>query len=158
MRDDARISVERRIAAEPTSAVLLLAAPAAAEMWPGLTLVSTAADEHLRVGMLLPADVAEAGGLPAVLTGVIHAAPPRRTPTAYVMHFTFDVTGGPSTTGTLTLTYEPGENEQATETIAHLELALPSPLATERLSVALESAARRFLATLGTAAARSRAA
>lgn len=156
---DAQIYLRQRIAADPTSPVLLLAAPSAAEMWPGLTLTSTAVDEQLRVAVRLPADVAAAGALPVALTGVVHAAPPRRTPTAYVLHFTFDATGLASTSGTLTLSYEPGESEHVTETMAHLAFGLPAPFATARSSAAISSAARRFLATLAAAAeARSRAA
>jgi hypothetical protein len=52
----------------------------------------------------------------------VRARPPRRTPTAYVTTFEFSGDGVPTTTGVLTLTYEPrGRGECATSALLRLD-------------------------------------
>ena len=159
-QQDFPIDVSRRIAADPTSAVLLLAAPVAAELWPGVDLVSAEPGDHINVRVVLPADAAAHVGLSQPITADIRAEPPQRTPTSFLIRFSFDAPGVPSTTGTLTLTYAAADEAEASATVARLAFSVSAePFATPELLAVLEESARTFLANLAAAAEdRSRAA
>jgi hypothetical protein len=138
-----RTTVRRHIHADPTSTALLLAAPSAFELWPGVHRV------------------AEVGGravVEAALTTRPHAAatvralPPRRTPSSYVSRFEWAGPGLPATTGELTLSFLPGA-DGTLETEATLVLESDGTLAE------LHELATGFLLNLASAAElRSRAA
>lgn len=98
----AHLRTVRRIAADPTSTALLLAAPTAFALWPGIRLVGQVAGRAL-VETDLPPDP------PAAAT--VRALPPRRTPTAYVCRFAWTGPELPATTGTLTLGYAGGATD-----------------------------------------------
>lgn len=146
-----RISVSRRIAADPTSTALLLAGPAAVELWPGVRRVGN-------VGGRTLVETELAGVPDAVPTAAcVRALPPRRTPTSFVTRFTWVGPGLPGTAGVLTLGYAPGDHVPSTRA----DLVLDSDeLATSRLSCsALTAMAEGFLENLaGAAESRSRAA
>jgi len=114
-----RLSLERRIAADPTSTALLLAGPTAVDLWPGARRDGEV-DGRVRVTAALPglavlpggrlgappdsqADSRTAGATEVLLT----ALPPRRTPVSFVTRFAWagsvDV---PDVDGTLTLRYD----------------------------------------------------
>lgn len=151
----ARLRVERSIAADPTSTALLLAGPAALELWPGLRRTP---DLVLADGVAVDVPTWSARR-PARVT--VRARAPRRTPTAYVTRFEFAGPGVPTTTGVLTLTYEPhGEHAVATSALLRLDF---SPLESGgrlldrvRTGRAMREMAEGFLANLA-AAAESRA-
>lgn len=110
-----RTTVRRRILADPTSTALLLAAPSALELWPGVQRV---------------ADVGGRAVVEAVLTSRPHAAatvralPPRRTPTSYVSRFDWTGPGLPATQGELTLAFLPSlDGTVATEATLVLDSA-----------------------------------
>jgi hypothetical protein len=96
-----RIRVTRRIAADPTSTALLLAAPTALDLWPGLRRVGTVAGRVL-------VEARPAGEDPAPAAAAVRAYSPRRTPTAFVTRFTWSGPDLPATDGELTLGYAPG--------------------------------------------------
>lgn len=98
----AHLRTARRIAAHPTSTALLLAAPTAFALWPGIRLVAQVAGRAMVETDLPPA-------LPTAAT--VRALPPRRTPTAYVCRFEWTGPDLPATTGTLTLGYAAGATE-----------------------------------------------
>lgn len=100
----ARIRVVRRIAADPTSTALLLAAPTAFALWPGVRRVGQVAGRQLVETDLAPDRAAAA---------TVRALPPRRTPTAYVCRFEWAGPDLPTTTGTLTLGYAGGSTDAA---------------------------------------------
>jgi hypothetical protein len=155
-----QIQVTRRVSADPTSAVLLLAAPGAAELWPGVTLETAAAGEQIDVRVVLPSEAAEQAGLPQPIQASIRSEAPVRTPTSYVIRFSFDASAVPSTDGTLTLTYARTDDDEGTATDADLVFSVADePFATREFLCVLEDLARVFLANLATAAEeRSRAA
>jgi hypothetical protein len=93
------ITVERVIAADPTSTALLLAGPTAFDLWPGVTRVGPGV-----VSALVPALAAHEA------TVRVRALPPRRLPTAYVTRFGFSADALPETDGTVTLAYAPGHD------------------------------------------------
>jgi hypothetical protein len=157
---DPQINVVRRIAADPTSAVLLLAAPAAAELWPGVALESVQPGDHIRLQVTLPPEAAELVGISRPITAVVRAEPPQRTPTAFVTRFSFNAPSVPATAGTLTLTYTPAEDDETSATIARVVFDVAAePFATPAFLTALEQLARTFLDNLAAAAEnRSRAA
>lgn len=101
----ARTRVVRRIAADPTSTALLLAAPGALELWPGVRRVGEVGGRALVETRLVPDGPAAAA--------TVRALPPRRTPTAYVTRFTWTGPGLPTTSGTLTLGYAGGTTDAA---------------------------------------------
>ena len=155
---DTHIDVGRRIAADPASAVLLLAAPAAAELWPGVALESAQPGDQIRLYVRVPPAAADLAGLSAGVSAVVQAEPPQRTPTAFVVRFSFSAAGVPATTGTLMLTYARGEGDETSATIARLSFAADQAT-TPGFVAALEYSARRFLDKLAAAAEnRSRAA
>ena len=149
-----RTRVSRRIAADPTSTALLLAGPAAMELWPGVRRVGDAGNRVL-VEADLPADR-------GATAAAVRALPPRRTPTSYVTRFDWAGLGLPVTTGTLTLSYAcTADREADTAAATDAALTLDSDgLSGSRLdAVRLEELAGGFLANLAVAAeSRSRAA
>lgn len=80
MKPTHRTTLVRRIAADPTGTALLLAGPAALELWP---------------------EAAAAG---------VRAEPPHRTPSSYVTRFVWSGAGLPATAGQLTLHYATAAN------------------------------------------------
>lgn len=157
------IEVTRRIAADPTSAALLLAAPTAVALWPGVRRVEVAAGpgpaatDRLEVEVELPAALAGADpGSPEHTVAVVHARPPRRTPTSFVLRFGFAADPLPPTRGSLTLRYadQPvsGVAGGPPETDAVLRLDLPADPAAA--GEPLTAMARDFLANLGALAER----
>jgi hypothetical protein len=144
-----RTRVTQRIAADPTSAALLLAGPTAFELWPGVRRVGDVGGRMVVETDLTPQRAAAAS---------VRALPPRRTPTSYVTRFEWSGPGLPETTGELTLGYAPTAHG---EIGTHAVLVLRSyGLEGSALGVkALEAMARGFLANLARAAElRSRAA
>lgn len=152
MTDDpatTRTRVVRRIGADPTSTALLLAGPAAMELWPGVRLVGEVGGRSL-----VEAELA-AGPTPTAAS--VRALPPRRTPTAFVTRFAFTGPGLPMTEGTLTLAYAPGDGAPSTSAALTLDSA---GLDSSRVDGStLTAMAEGFLANLARAAeSRSRAA
>jgi hypothetical protein len=124
------IDVTRRISADPTSAVLLLAAPAA---------------------------IADLVGIDRPIEAVIRTEPPVRTPTSFLIRFSSVAESVPGTDGTLTLTYASTEDDGGA-TDAQLSLSV-APGADERFVAVLHDLAGTFLDNLAAAAEqRSRAA
>lgn len=147
-----RTRVARRIGADPTSTALLLAGPAALELWPGVRRVGEVGGRVLVEADLDPAAEGRA------TAASVRALPPRRTPTAFVTRFAWTGPGLPVTDGVLTLGYAPG-SDGAPSTSA--ELALHSTgIAGSRLAPGdLQAMAEGFLDNLARAAeSRSRAA
>ncbi len=141
-----RTRVVRRIAADPTSTALLLAGPAAVELWPGVRRVAEVAGRTL----------VEAEQGPGAAS--VRAEPPRRTPTAYVSTFEWTGPGLPPTSGTLTLAYAPAA-DGTLATQAALELDTSGPTGSRPDESSLRALAQEFLDNLGRAAEqRSRAA
>ena len=102
----ARIYADRRISADPTSTALLLAGPAAVDLWPGVRRVG-AVDGRLLVEADLPSQRISTAA--AVLVD-----PPRRTPTSFVTSFEWVGPSLPPTRGELTLSYVAGDDAPAT--------------------------------------------
>jgi hypothetical protein len=144
----ATISVHRVIAANPTSAALLLAGPTALDLWPGVTRVGGVAGR-----VLVAADVPALAARRARV--LVRALPPRRQPTAYVTRF--DLGGGPlpDTEGTLTLAYGTCDAVPVA-TDATLTLSWPAlergTAEHARVTAAFRAMAEEFLANLATAA------
>lgn len=132
------IRADRRIAADPTSTALLLAAPGALELWPGLRRVG-AADGRVLIEAALPRR-----SEPARAT--VRVAAPRRTPTSYVVAFGWSGPSLPDTDGELTLRYAPGEHGPATTALLDLDSAeaelLPVAVLTELAEEFLDNLAR----------------
>ena len=147
-----RTRVTRRIGADPTSTALLLAGPAALELWPGVRRVGEVGGRAL-----VEAELTDEGDRVPTAASV-RALPPRRTPTSYVTRFAWTGPGLPVTEGELTLAYAPGA-EGAPCTSAALTLDSVG-VAASRLDVAgLAAMAEGFLSNLARAAeSRSRAA
>lgn len=113
-----RLSLERRIAADPTSTALLLAGPTAVDLWPGARRDGEV-DGRVRVTAALPGLAVLPGGRldahhdsqadsrTAATEVLVTALPPRRTPVSFVTRFAWagsvDV---PDVDGTLTLRYD----------------------------------------------------
>lgn len=149
-----RTRVTRRITADPTSTALLLAGPAALELWPGLRRIGEDGGRVLVEADVVPARADDA----APPTATVRAQPPRRTPTAYVTRFSWDGPGLPQTAGQLTLAYAPtGDGTPVTHAVltldsTHVDLGPGAQLD-------LATMAEGFLTNLARAAeARSRAA
>ncbi len=138
-----RLSVSRRIRADPASTALLLAGPTALELWPGARRVGEGAGRVLIEVSTWP------GG--RHLTAAVTARLPRRTATGFVTCFAWTGLGVPVTEGVLTLTYAPGGTGAPS---AHAELVLDvAGLAASRLDLAgLTTMAEGFLANLAVAA------
>jgi hypothetical protein len=105
-RGSARIRADRRIAADPTSTALLLAGPAALDLWPGVRRVG-AVDGRV----LVEAEIPEQRRSTAA---TVLIEPPRRTPTSFVTRFEGAGPSLPTTSGELTLTYAPGDDGPST--------------------------------------------
>jgi hypothetical protein len=145
----ARISADRRIAADPTSTALLLAGPAALDLWPGVRRVG-AVDGRVLVEAKIPEQ-----RLATAATVLVD--PPRRTPTSFVTRFEWVGPSLPRTSGELTLTYAAGIDGPSTVALLVLDT---DDLTGSALSVpALQLLADAFLDNLrDLAESRSRAA
>lgn len=149
-----RTRVVRRIGADPTSTALLLAGPAALELWPGVRRISEVAGRAL-VEAELGTGREQRGQVP---TASVRALPPRRTPTSFVTQFAWSGPDLPVTDGTLTLAYAAG-TDGAPSTSAVLELNSTDLAASLLDAGALVAMAEGFLVNLARAAeSRSRAA
>ena len=146
--DSARARVTRSIAADPTSTALLLAGPAAMDLWPGLRRVGEAAGQ-----VLVETELAQ-----GTAAGGVRARPPRRTPTAYVTRFQTSGPGLPDASGTLTLGYLPSA-DAIHFTEAALEVEADGLRRSGLSETSLQALVTGFLDNLADAAeARSRAA
>lgn len=155
MTDRTRTRVVRRIGADPTSTALLLAGPAALELWPGVRRVGEVGGRALVEAELVAARQ-ECQSLATAAS--VRALPPQRTPTSFVTRFAWTGPGLPVTEGTLTLAYVPGADGAPS---THAALTLDSEgLEGSRLDAqALSAMAEGFLANLARAAeSRNRAA
>jgi hypothetical protein len=152
-----RTRVTRRIHADPTSTALLLAGPAALDLWPGVRRLGESGGRVLVEASLEPAALASELG-PRPTTASVRALPPRRTPTAYVTRFSWDGPELPVTSGQLTLAYAPtGDGTPVTHAVMTLDSDRLQGTRVDQL--ALATMAEAFLANLARAAeARSRAA
>lgn len=150
-----RTRVVRRIGADPTSTALLLAGPAALELWPGVRRIGEVGGRAL-VEAELEVVREESERVPTAAS--VRALPPRRTPTSFVTRFAWTGPGLPVTEGALTLAFVPGA-DGTPSTHAALELQ-SSGVADSRINgAALVTMAEGFLANLARAAeSRSRAA
>jgi hypothetical protein len=155
-------AARRRISADPTSAALLLAGPSAVELWPGAELDSSGPDDQIRVTVDLPPALLPASGRVAVL---VRSLSPRRTPTSFVVRFTFGAAGFPAVRGELALGYAPVVEGELPATDAELRLTVDDPGAAtqavplDRFVAVVGELAEVFLANLAAAAeGRSRAA
>ena len=146
------IDVQRRIAADPTSAVLLLASPAAAELWPGVRLEAVEPGEQIHVRVTLPPEAAAVAGLPEPIVAVVRAEPPQRTPTQFVVRFAFDAAEVPATNGTLTLTYAPVDDREKSATVARVVFSVAPGYVSDSFLRFLERSARTFLDNLASVA------
>lgn len=150
-----RTRVVRRIGADPTSTALLLAGPAAMELWPGVRRIGEVGGRAL-VEAELSLARAERERVPTAAS--VRALPPQRTPTSFVTRFAWSGPGLPVTEGTLTLAYAPGADGAPS---THAALTLDSDgLDDSRVdAAALTAMAQGFLANLARAAeSRNRAA
>lgn len=155
MTTSTRTRVVRRIGADPTSTALLLANPAALELWPGVRRVGEVGGRALVEAELVAAR-AESERLPTAAS--VRALPPQRTPTSFVTRFAWTGPDLPVTEGTLTLAYAPGADGTPS---THAALTLESDgLERSRVDArTLAAMAEGFLENLARAAeSRSRAA
>ncbi|MCU1592069.1 MAG: hypothetical protein JWP11_3325 [Frankiales bacterium] len=144
-----RTRADRRIAADPTSTALLLAGPAALELWPGVRRVGVVAGR-----VLVEAEIPDQR-VPTAATVLVR--PPRRTPTSFVTRFAWVGPSLPPTTGELTLSYAGGDAGPATT--AQLVLDSEDVGSSALSAAALQVLARGFLDNLAQLAeSRSRAA
>jgi hypothetical protein len=145
----ARIRADVRIAADPTSTALLLAGPAALDLWPGVRRVG-AVDGRV----LVEADLPEQR---LVTAATVLVEPPRRTPTSFVTRFEWVGPSLPRTAGELTLSYAGGVDGPSTAAVLVLDSATDAGSALT--GEALQNVADAFLANLRELAeSRSRAA
>ena len=138
-----RLSVARRIGADPASTALLLAGPTALELWPGAR----------RVGEVAGRALVEISTWPGArhLTAAVTARVPQRTSTGFVTRFSCTGLGLPVVDGVLSLSYAPGGEGVPS---AHTELVLEvTGLGGSRLDLAgLTAMAEGFLRNLSVAA------
>lgn len=131
----------RRIAADPTSTALLLAAPGSVELWPGVRRVADAGGRTL-------VEIRVADGPPTEASVVTSA--PRRTPTAYVSTVEWSGPDLPRTVSTLTLAYAPTAGgtvgTHAALQLSGADAAALRPLAEGFLDNLRRAAERRALA------------
>jgi hypothetical protein len=147
-----RIVAERVIAADPASMALLLAAPAAVELWPGAELSASELDDRLHVGVTRP-------GAPVATEAVVRTQPPVRTPTAFLIRFAVTGPRPPTVEGRLVLSYAADSDSAVSATRVRLELDIPRGSPDGCLSDTLDRWAPHFLEALAAAAeGRSRAA
>ncbi len=148
-----RTRVVRRIAADPTSAALLLAGPAALELWPGVRHVGAAGDRAL-----VEAELPGGGNGSTTTAAAVRARPPLRTATSYLTRFGWSGPGLPATDGSLTLSYAPCP-AGSVATYATLVLYSTDLVGSRLDELRLRRMAVAFLANLAWAAeSRSRAA
>jgi len=148
-----RIRVLRRIDADPTSTALLLAGPAALELWPGVRRIADVGGRALVEAELAPGEPVH-----GPTAASVRALPPQRTPTSFVSRFAWTGPGLPVTDGTLTLAYAPGSHG-APATTAVLTLHSAGVVGSRVDAAALQAMAEGFLDNLARAAeARSTAA
>ena len=141
------IRVRRRIAADPASTALLLAGPAAVELWPGVHRVGYSDDRVLvdAPSAVHPREVR------------VQVRPPQRTPISFLTRFGFCGPMLPDTTGELALGYAPGEGGPSTAAV--LTLDSEGIDASVLTAATLRQMAAGFLANLACAAeSRNRAA
>ncbi len=139
-----RTRVTLRIAANPTSTALLLAAPTAVELWPGVRRIADVSGRVVVETDLTP-DRAVAAS--------VRALPPQRTPTSYVTRFDWAGPGLPATTGELTLGYAPSA-DGGVGTLASLVLVSSGFEGSAVDEQTLTQMAHTFLANLARAAER----
>ncbi|MCW2607065.1 MAG: hypothetical protein JWO60_1758 [Frankiales bacterium] len=145
-QDSLTTRTSRQIAADPTSTALLLTAPAALELWPGVRRVGEV-DGRALVETELPGERRTAA--------TVRALPPRRTPTAFVTRFAWTGPDVPEATGELRLTYVGGHESPGTLA----ELVLRTAPSSHADGDAVHALAAGFLENLREAAeARSHAA
>ncbi|GAC1327538.1 MAG: hypothetical protein NVSMB13_13920 [Mycobacteriales bacterium] len=146
-----RITLARTIAADPCSVALLLAAPAAVELWPGVRRVTGVDGTMTVVAELAPP--AQAAFTTAV---TLRTGPPRRTSAAYLLRFEVSGPGLPVVTGRLTLDHEHSGPHSATEARLDIDCLLPTegPLGVLPTAQLLERSAEGFLGRLAGAAER----
>jgi hypothetical protein len=137
-----RLTVERLIAADPTSTALLLAGPTALDLWPGVTRVG-GSPGALLVDASVPALAARTARV------LVRAVPPRRLPTSYVTRFAFGGDGLPETEGSIALTYA---GPLSTTAVLCLAWAGPATAEGRRVTAAFHAMAEGFLANLAAAA------
>jgi hypothetical protein len=135
-----RTRVTRTISADPTSTALLLAGPAAVDLWPGVRRIGEAGGR-----VLVEADLPE-----AATAATVRALPPQRTPTSFVTKFAFVGPSLPATEGELTLAYAPGAKTPATAAVLTLDSTDLDASALSRYELA--GMAERFLDNLARAA------
>ena len=137
------ITVDRVIAADPTSTALLLAGPTAFDLWPGVTRLGRDV-----VAASVPALV------PAAAQVRVRALPPRRLPTSYVTRFGFSGEGLPATQGTVTLAYAmaAGVPVATAATLTLTYEADGAPVDRARVAAAFRGMAVGFLDNLAAAA------
>jgi hypothetical protein len=131
-----RIQADRRISADPTSTALLLAGPAAVDLWPGVRRVGAVAGRLLVEAELPQQRVSTAA--------TVLVEPPRRTPTSFVTEFEWVGPSLPRTTGVLTLAYGAGGDGPTTDA----SLVLDSDDAGALSEPALQRLADAFLDNL----------
>ena len=151
-----RVTASRRIAADPTSTALLLAGPAALDLWPGVRRVA-----EIGGRVLVETDLATGSGAAVPVAAVVSAEAPRRTPTAFVTHFSWTSSALPPVDGVVTLSYAPG-GEGTPSTSASLRLDVEPSAdddrgAAQRAAV-LTAMAEQFLSNLARAAEQRRSA
>lgn len=134
----ARIRAVCRIAADPTSTALLLAGPAAVDLWPGVRRVG-AVDGRVLVEAEIPEQRLSTAA-------TVRVDPPFRTPTAFVTRFEWVGPGLPLTTGELTLTYTAGGEGPTTAATLVLDRGEEAPGALS--APALQALAQTFLDNL----------
>lgn len=139
----ATITVGRAIGADPTSTALLLAGPAAFDLWPGVTRLAPG---------LVEANVPSLAARAARVR--VHALPPSRRPTAYVTRFGFSGDALPATDGEVTLSYGVRDGlhvaTSASLTLTYDAPAVPADRA--RVAAAFRAMAAGFLDNLAAAA------
>lgn len=140
----ATITVDRVIAADPTSTALLLAGPSAVDLWPGVTRVAR-----------VPGRVVVDAEVPSIARTrvVVRALPPRRQPTSYVTRFGFAGDPLPATDGAVTLAYETSDVVPvATRAAVTLTWTDGGGAEHVRVTAAFRAMADGFLANLAAAA------
>lgn len=108
-----RVRADRRIAADPTSTALLLASPAALELWPGVRRVGSMNDRVLVEARIPPQR--------RPVAATVRVEPPHRTPTSFVTRFDWSGPNLPPICGELTLSYAAGEALPYTDAVLTLD-------------------------------------
>jgi carbon monoxide dehydrogenase subunit G len=136
-------TLRRQVPADPASIALLLAGPAAAELWPGVQAVETAGDAT--------SALVEVPGR-GLVAAAVRSRPPVRTPTAFQLSFAVESAALPGLNGVVVIEGTDAGAAGGSEVTLRLDYA------GDRTEV-LTELATGFLANLTrAAAARSRAA